>query len=627
MMSSPMAYPDITTEGHVTKEASAFYELRAKGGAASVTLSECITHIKTGQSHTRHINLQDRFVLTGLTELARSIKRHGALANVELSHGGEYGGVDLAKVYDPYNVSESNEGSLQGNRVTVKDMPKELIHEIIDTFGQGAALIKRAGFDMVFIHGGHGWLIQQFFSLATNKRTDEYGCDTMENRARFAIEVLDSVRKAVGPGFPIEFRLSAEEYIPDGYTLDDGIKFARMIENRIDLLHVSTGDHEKSFARTHPSMFAERGMNVHLAEEVKKHVNIPVACIGALNDPEQMEEIIATGKADVVEMARALLADPFLPKKVMTGRDDEIVKCIRCFTCLAERVHTQTRICSVNPIIGREYESRFALPVTEPKKVLVAGGGPGGMKAAITAAERGHQVILCEKADSLGGALRCEKKIPFKKDLYGLIKSLEIQMKKAKVEVHLNTEVTPELAEWIAPDVLITAVGAAPIVPGIPGIDGPNVVMANDISNDDITIGNRVIVLGGGLVGCESAVHLAQEGKDVIIVEMMGDIAVDANNRHRPILLDMLKSLNVRVETGMRGIRITGDGLVCADSEGKESFFEADTIYCSVGQRALREVVNTLLDSAPEVMQIGDCVKPQKVTEALFRGYHAGLDI
>ncbi len=622
-----MAYPDITAEGHVTKEAAAFYELRAKGGAASVTLSECITHIQTGQSHTRHINLQDKFVLTGLTELARSIKRHGALANVELSHGGEYGGVDLAKVYDPYNVSDSSAEEKQRNRITVKDMSKELIHEIIETFGQGAALIKRAGFDMVFIHGGHGWLIQQFFSLATNMRTDEYGCDTMENRARFAIEVLDSVRKAVGPGFPIEFRLSAEEYIPDGYTLDDGIRFAKMLENRIDLLHVSTGDHEKSFARTHPSMFAERGMNVHLAAEIKKYVKVPVACIGALNDPEQMEEIIATGKADVVEMARALLADPYLPKKVMLGRDDEIVKCIRCFTCLSERVHTQTRICSVNPIIGREYESRFALPPTETKKVLVAGGGPGGMKAAITAAERGHQVILCEKTGELGGALKCEKRIPFKKDLYGLIKSLEIQMEKAKVEVHLNTEVTQDLADWIAPDVLVVAVGASPIKPAIPGIENSNVVMSNDISNEDISIGNKVVIMGGGLVGCESAVHLAQESRDVTIIEMMDNIAVDANNRHRPILLDVLKELGVKIETGMRGVRIDDKGLVCVDADGEEKLFEADTIFCSVGQRPLREVVNTLLDAAPEVVQVGDCVKPQKVTEALFRGYHAGLDI
>jgi flavanone/flavanol-cleaving reductase len=628
MVSAPMAYPDITAEGYVTKEAAAFYELRAKGGAAAVTLSECIVHIRTGMSHSRHINLQDEGVLAGLTDAARSIKRHGALANVEISHGGKYAGVDLAKnsggrIHVRYGPSA--ETLSDGSRI--EEMPKDLIHEIVEAFGKGAALVKRAGFDMVFVHGGHGWLIQQFFSPASNRRTDEYGCDTIENRARLALEVVDSIRAAVGPGFPIEFRMSAEEHIPGGYNLNDAIRFAKLLENKVDLLHVSTGAHENSFAITHPSMFVERGGHVPLAAAIKKQVKVPVACVGALNEPEQMEEIIASGKADVVEMARALLADPFLPKKVMLGRDDEIVRCTRCFTCLAERVHTQTRICSINPIIGREYESRFAVPASEPKKVLVAGGGPGGMKTAITAAERGHKVILCEKSAALGGLLKCVRAISFKKDLYGLIKNLEAQMRKAGVEIRLNTEVTQELVEREAPDVLVLAVGAAPIVPDIPGIHSPKLVLANHLSDEGIAVGKEVVILGGGLVGCESAVHLAQNGKDVTVVEMMKEVAVDANVRQRPILLDMLAKLRVRVETRMKGVKITDQGLVCTDETKKEHLFEADTVVCSVGQHALREVVAGLLDAAPEVVQVGDCIKPQKVTEALYRGYHAGLDI
>lgn len=628
MVSAPMAFPDITAEGYVTKEAAAFYELRAKGGAAAVTLSECIVHIKTGMSHSRHINLQDEGVLAGLTEAARSIKRHGALANVELSHGGKYAGVDLPKnlsgrTYVRYGPS----AEMLPDGSKIEEMPKELIHEIIEAFGKGAALVKRAGFDMVFVHGGHGWLIQQFFSPASNKRTDEYGCSTIENRARFAFEVLDSIRAAVGQGFPIEFRMSAEEHIPAGYKVEDAIQFAKLLESKLDLLHVSTGAHENSFAITHPSMFVERGCHVHLAATIKKHVKVPVACIGALNEPEQMEEIIASGKADVVEMARALLADPFLPRKVMLGHDDEIVRCTRCFTCLAERVHTQTRICSINPIIGREYESRFAVPASEPKKVLVAGGGPGGMKTAVTAAQRGHKVILCEKSAELGGTLKCVRAISFKRDLYGLIKSLEAQMRKAGVEIRLNTEVTQELVEREAPDVLVLAVGAVPVVPSIPGIDSPKVVSANNLSDEGIAVGEKVVILGGGLVGCESAVHLAQKGKDVTIVEMMKEVAVDANVRQRPILLDMLAKLRVNVETRMKGVKITDEGLVCTDETGKENLFEADTVVCAVGQRALREVVNDLLDAAPEVVEVGDCTKPQKVTEALYRGYHTGLDI
>ena len=629
MVSAPMAFPDITAEGHVTKEAAAFYELRAKGGAAAVTLSECIVHIETGMSHTNHINLQSQGVLAGLTETARSVKRHGALANIELSHGGKYAEVDIAKEFKKKKNKKIKYGpsaEILPDGFVVKEMPKKLIREIAEAFGQGAALAKSAGFDMVFVHGGHGWLIQQFFSPATNKRKDEYG-GSVENRARLAIEVLDSIRAAVGPGFPIEFRMSAEEHIPGGYGIIDAIQFAKLIESRINLLHVSTGAHENSFGITHPSMFMDRGCNVHLAAEIKKHVSVPVACIGALNDPAHMEEIIASGKADVIEMARALLADPYLPKKIMLGHDDEIVKCIRCYTCLAERVHTQTRICSVNPVIGREYESRFEIPAAAPKKVLVAGGGPGGMKAAITAANRGHKVILFEKSSELGGALKCERKISFKKDLYGLIKSLELQMTQAGVEIRLNTELTQELAESEAPDVLVLAVGSAPVLPSIPGIDGRNVVLANSISGDDITVGKRAVILGGGLVGCETAVHLAQESRDVTIIEMMKDVAMDANARYRPVLLEMLAKLNVRIETGMKGVRVTDKGLVCADAQGRETLFEADTIICAVGQRPLREVVDNLLDAAPEVVQVGDCVKPQRVTEALYRGYHAGLDI
>jgi 2,4-dienoyl-CoA reductase-like NADH-dependent reductase (Old Yellow Enzyme family)/thioredoxin reductase len=621
-----MAFPDITAEGHVTKEAAAFYELRAKGGAAAVTLSECIVHIRTGMSHSRHINLQDEGVLAGLTEAARSINRHGAIANIELSHGGKYAGVDMAKGAQGPQLRYGPSAEILPGGSRVEEMPRELIREIVESFGRGAALGRRAGFDMVLVHGGHGWLIQQFLSPASNRRKDEYG-GSIENRTRFALEVLDSIRAATGPGFPIEFRMSAEEYISGGYGIDDAIRFARLIESRIDLLHVSTGAHENSFSKTHPTMFMERGCNVHLAAGIKKHVGIPVACIGALNEPEQMEEIIASGKADVVEMARALLADPFLPRKVMLGRDDEIVRCIRCFTCLAERMQTQTRICSVNPIIGREYESRFALPASDPKKVLVAGGGPGGMKAAVTAAERGHMVILCERSGELGGALKCEKAIPFKKDLYGLIRSLEIQMKKAGVEVRLNTEVTRELAEREAPDVLVLAVGAAPVIPLIPGIDSAKVIPANNLSDSGITIGRKVVILGGGLVGCESAVHLAQEKRDVTVIEMMKDIMADANPRQRPIILEMFAGLQVRVATEMKGVKITGEGLICVDGSGKEKLFEADTIICAVGQHPLRELVDGLLDAAPEVVQVGDCVKPQKITEALYRGYHAGLDI
>ena len=267
-----------------------------------------------------------------------------------------------------------------------------------------AALAKTAGFELLMVHGGHGWLINQFLSPLFNRRTDEYG-GSLENRTRFAIEVLTAIRKAVGPGFPIEFRLSGSEFVPDGYDLKEGIRIAKAIEPYIDLLHVTAGTYQKTFGITHPSMFEDHGRNVYLAAEIKKHVSVPVATIGGLSDPEMMEEIIASGKADVVEMARQLLADHELPRKVVEGRDEEIVHCLRCFTCMAERGVTGTRRCTVNPFIGRELDGMEVAPARESKKVLIAGAGPRGLYASITAARRGHKVILCEEDAEVGGIL------------------------------------------------------------------------------------------------------------------------------------------------------------------------------------------------------------------------------
>lgn len=626
MLAAPTSYPELTVEGYITREAEAHFELRAKGGAADICVSEAIVHSATGKSHARQINLEDQDALPGLANVARSIKRHGAIASIELSHGGKFAAadkVDKSVMKDVVRYGPSAEVLASG--AVIKEMPRELIREIIEAFGRSAALCKKAGFDMVMIHGGHGWLLQQFLSPADNKRTDEYG-GSLENRARFALEVIDSVRAAVGPKIPIEFRMSAEEYIEGGYGLNEAIEFAKLIESKIDLLNVSTGTHEGGFSRAHPSMFMERGCNVKYAAEIKKHVKVPIATVGALNDPAMMEEIIASGKADLVQIGRALLADPELPRKAILGKDDEIVPCIRCYACLAERVHTGTRLCTVNPMIGREYQTCYAFPPTAPKKVLVTGGGPGGMQAAITAAERGHKVILCEKTGALGGALRSERNVPFKKDFNGFTSAKTVQLKNVGVEVRLNTEVTNEYVENEAPDVLVVAVGAEPIIPSIPGIDSPKVIMANDMSNDDVKIGQKVVILGGGLVGCEAGIHFAESGKDVTVIEMQNDVAVDANARHRPILLELLKKL-VKIETGLRGARITDEGLVCTDKNGKEKMFPADTILCAVGQRSLRGVVDSLLDAAPEVIQVGDCVTPARITDAVARGYYAGLDI
>ena len=626
MFSAPMGGTDITADCSVGPRTPGFYELRAKGGAAAVTASELVVHPQTDASHMFHINLTTPGNLAGWTFLADAVARHGAVPSVELSHSGQYAGTYLVDKDKKKSLTQFGPSDwVRPDGIPVKALAKEQIADIVKSYGEAATLAKRVGFQMVMVHGGHGWLVNQFLSPAFNHRTDEYG-GSFENRLRFAREVLTEVRKAVGPGFPIEFRMSGAELFDGGYTLEDGVKIAQGVEDLVDLIHVSAGSYQFGFFTTHLPMFAPHGNNVYLAAEIKKHVHKPVATIGALNDPAQMEEIIASGKADVVEMARALLADPFQPNKVMAGQEDEIVRCLRCFTCMAERPTTGTRRCTVNPLIGRECEGTDVLPAARKKKVVVAGGGVGGMKAAITAAQRGHQVILLEKTDELGGILKSEQALPFKYEMYQLGLTFARQMEKEGVEVRLNTPATPELLEQLAPDALILAVGSSPIVPPLPGIDGDNVVVVNNYYLEKEKVADTVVVLGGGLAGCECAVHLGMEGKQVHLVEMRDSLAVDCNIRHRPILMQQVDKYTT-VHTGLQGLRVTEDGLVCKDGEGKEVLIPGKTVICAVGQRSNRDTVNELRGCAPFVREIGDCARVSNITNAVYQGYHAALDI
>lgn len=626
MFSAPMGATDITPDCCPGPRTQGFYELRAKGGAAAVTVSELVVHPETDGSHMLHLNLETVGCLPAHTFVADAIRRHGSVPSIELSHSGQYAGTYMSDKNKKSSLCQwgPSDGTRPDGR-PVKALSKEQIAEIVKSYGESAKLCKRAGYEMIMVHAGHGWLLHQFLSPYLNHRDDEYG-GCLENRIRIVREVLTSVREAVGPGFPVEVRLSGSELFDGGYGIEDGVKIAQAIEDLVDLIHVSAGSYQFGFFNTTPPMFDPHGVNVWLAAEIKKHVSKPVATLGGLSDPEQMEKIIAEGKADVVYMGRQLLADPFTPQKAMAGQEDRIVRCLRCYTCMAERPVTFTRRCAVNPLVGREIEGMEVLPAARRKKVMVVGAGVAGLKAAVTAAQRGHNVILCEKSDKVGGILKSEQAIPFKYEMYQLGEVLERQAIDEGVEIRLNTCVTADYVDNERPDALILAVGSTPLVPPIPGIDGGNVVVVNNYYLEKDKVEDSVVVLGGGLAGCECAVHLGMEGKKVELVEMRDTLAPDCNIRNRPILMRKVAEY-CNAHTEYKGMRLTPEGVICMDKDGKEIMVPGKTVICALGQRANRADVDALRYCAPFVREIGDCIRPANITKAIYEGYHAALDI
>jgi hypothetical protein len=404
----------------------------------------------------------------------------------------------------------------------VPEMPEEIILETIGKFADAAQTARHCGYGMVTVHAGHGWLLNQFLGPQNNRR-DKWG-GSMENRARFVVAIVENIKKKCGQGFPVCVRISGSEIFEGGYDIDYGKAIACQLDGHCDLINVSVGAHEAPtvFTNTHPSMFLEDGVNVKYAAEIKKAVrHTKIAAVGALAEPALMEEIIASGKADVVMLCRQLMADPDTPVKAQAGREREIRKCIRCFECFSSHFMRLTSVCAINPEIGFERETKYADPAARcRKKVLVAGGGVAGMQAALTAAGRGHAVVLCEKSGMLGGALRCERKVPFKQNLQKYLDQQSDLIESSDIDLRLHTEVTPALAQALRPDVIIAAFGARPLVPSIPGIDGKNVLSAEYAFLHAEETGQKVVILGGGLSGLELAIYLSGLGKKVTVMEM-----------------------------------------------------------------------------------------------------------
>ena len=612
---------------HPINETINYYERKAIGGAASVCIGDAMVDGEIALANGNHILLDDPTARPHLNKLAEAIKRHGAVASMEMSHGGNAARISYGQGHTIYGPVASDSAGSFGQPIHAEEMTEEIIQRTIRKHAEAAAFAKACGFGMVTLHGGHGWLLHQFMSPITNTRTDEWG-GSFEKRMRFPLAVVKAIREAVGPAFPIEIRLSGSEVFDGGYDIDYGIKIAEALDGKVDLLHISAGSHEVAevFTVTHPNMFLEDGVNVKYAAEIKKHVSTPVATVGALADPEFLEEIIASGKADVVELARGLICDPDLPRKAREGRSDEIVKCMRCFTCFSSLMTRGQICCALNPEICNEADVKFETPAPEKKTVLIAGGGIGGMQAALTASKRGHKVILCEKTDKLGGVLLCEEKVPFKKHLGEYLAHQALMISRAPIEVRLNTEVTPELAKEISPDVIIAALGSRPSIPPIPGIDGANVSIAEDIYMNPEKAGKKLVILGGGLVGCELGIYMAGLGREVTIVEMAPSLNSGTNLLQGQSIGLQIAKLGIQVHLNTKVTKISPEGVTGSTADG-EVFFPADTVVCALGMKPNRDAGIALALCAPEYHQIGDCVTPATIYQATNAAYYAAMDI
>ena len=600
-------------------ESAAFFERRAAGGCAAVTVGSCYIDKQYGDFGDRHVFLDDPYSLFSFYDIAQAITRYGVVASAEILHCG---------LYSNRRTGEPSYGpvAMEDNGRPIYEMSEEYILSLIEQFADAAVFAKKCGFTMVTIHGGHGWLISQFVNPKLNTRTDKWGGAPIENRARLPVEICKAIRRKTGDGFPIEIRISGSECYAGGYGIDEGVALAKQLDGWADLIHVSAGSHEidEVFTVTHPSMFLDEGCNAVFAEEVKKNVSqSKVVAVGGFSEPELMEEIIASGKADFIAMARSLIADPDLPNKIRAGRESEMIKCMRCLSCFSNVQNFGKFYCAINPESGREYAGKFDIPPANKKKVLIAGGGVCGMQAAITCAQRGHDVILYEKEPQLGGILRCEKNVPFKRNLARYLDAQERAVQAhPSITLKLGAALTPEAAGQVGADVIIAALGARPSVPPIKGAyDGSSgVISAVRAYIDPEATGDSVIVLGGGLVGVELAIFLGQLGRKVTILEMAGKLDDGGNHLHAKGLAVEINKYGIDVNLNTKAVEITDAG-VLAETAGGSKLFESDTIVYATGQSPLQNDAMAFSACAAEFYVLGDCLAPSNITNATSSAY------
>lgn len=618
----PCLDPGFAGEGGVVNERLINYFVRrAKGGVAFIMVGPGVFD-PLGVGGKFEYRVYRDGVLEGLSRLVEAIHKYNVPVGLQLHHAGRQANPELI---DGTSVAPSAI-TCPVRKSTPRALTIPEIEKIVLQYGEYARKVKEVGFDAVEVHGSHGYLITEFLSPYSNHRTDRYG-GSLENRVRFAMEVVKEVRRNVGKDFPIFFRIPGEEHVPGGLTKEETSLIAIMMEEAgADAIDVSAGNYS-SAEWIVPPMTLPQGCNVPAAEVIKQKVKIPVVVAGRINSPELAEKILKEGKADIIAMARGLVVDPDLPLKAKEGRLYEIRRCIACNVCI-DRLFQEEKdiVCTVNPEVGREAE--FVLkPAPSPKRVMVIGGGPGGMEAARVARLRGHQVSLYEEDDRLGGRIEAAFQTSFKRELKSIVQYYEAVLQRLGVEIKLGTKVTTDIASELKPDVIIVATGSIPTQLAIFGIHLPNVVQAIDVLLDKVKIKGKVAIIGGGTVGCEVAVFLSERDVKVTLLEMLPYVAYGIPRSLGKMIRGIMKNLGVNILTNRKVVRIERNGVIYEDSEKKETSVPVDWVVLAVGAKPRDDLVNSLKDIFREIYQVGDCLEPRKALEAIYEGAKVALQL
>lgn len=629
---APMGIIGLTEpDGRLSQRAVDYYVERAKGGVGLIVTGLFLPTLdiefaplkKQGFSFIPRADSPD--VIPMLSELTDSVHRHGAKIAIQLTAG-------FGRVLNPHllsmlgmdtTIGASAVPNVWDQKVITRALTTGEVETLVGSFGAAAEIVKSSGFDAIELHGHEGYLMDQFTTSLWNKRKDKYGGD-LDGRLRFSLEIIRNIKDKAGKDFPVIYRYAISHYLEDGRGVEESLEIARRLEKAgVDALHVDAGCYDNWYW-PHPPIYQPPGCMVDMAETAKRVVRIPVIAVGKLGYPELAERVLKEKKADFVAIGRSLLADPEWPLKVKEGRLQDIRPCIGCQDgCLARITLGAYISCAVNPATGNEKEFTIAR-AEKSRSVLIVGGGIAGMEAARVAALRGHKATLYEKRDRLGGHLIEGSVPPFKHDLELLREYYVILLEELGVKTVLGKEVTPKLVQEMKPDMVIIATGSTPIIPKIPGIEKDKVVSAIDLLLGRKKAGDRVVVAGGGLVGCETAIYLAQKGKRVTIVEMLEEIIPDVFEANKQNLFKMLAENDVSVLTNTNLVRVTDKGAAVINQFRRyEAELPADTIVIAMGLKPERGLVKALEGKVKELYAIGDCEGAGRIMDAVWGAFDA----